>query len=40
MDKSQRYFRWLSYTAVIAAFFAVMLATIGEAFWVVLENIS
>ncbi|MGI1943889.1 hypothetical protein [Shewanella glacialipiscicola] len=40
MDKGQRYFRWLSYTAVIAVFFAVMLATIGKAFWVVLENIT
>ncbi|ABN61658.1 hypothetical protein RJP56_07905 [Shewanella baltica] len=40
MDKGQRYLRWLSYTAVIAVFFAVMLATIGKAVWVVLENVK
>ncbi|ABI39041.1 MULTISPECIES: hypothetical protein [Shewanella] len=40
MDKGQRYLRWLSYTAVIAVFCAVMLATLGKAVWVVLENVK
>ncbi len=40
MDKGQRYFRWLSYTAVIAVFFAVMLATLGKAVMIVLENVN
>ncbi|ESE43324.1 seryl-trna synthetase [Shewanella decolorationis S12] len=40
MDKGQRYLRWLSYTAIIAIFGAVMLATLGKAVWVVLENVN
>ncbi|WP_258405933.1 hypothetical protein [Shewanella acanthi] len=40
MDKGQRYFRWLSYTAVIAVFIAVMLATLGKAVLIVLENVN
>ncbi len=40
MDKGQRNFRWLSYMAVITVFVLIMFATLGKAFWVILENLK